>query len=90
MSANISSLKTKVAICKALVVLCTALWSQTWQMSATEKRTLQTFHQRCLRKITGVNYLYNVKNKETLKRTVQRDRSEKIREDQIGLVIWRE
>ena len=61
-------LGTKVAVYKACVLSVLLYGSETWSAYALQLNRLNTFHQRCLRKILGVQWSDRVSNTEVLEK----------------------
>ena len=73
MKAKNISLKTKLSLYNATVISVLLYGSETWQLYAADKKRLNAFHQRCLRRILKVSYRDHITNVEILKRTGQRE-----------------
>jgi len=66
-TSNTIDLKIKPQLYRT-IVLPTALYViETWRQTGAIARKLNTFHQRCLRKIMKISYLNHVTNEEVLK-----------------------
>mgnify|MGYP003407336564 FL=1 len=66
------------------IVLPTAIYaSETWKMTVKHAAKLDTFHQRCLRRILKVTWKDHVTNEEILRRTGQRRLRDSIAERRL-------
>ena len=61
-------LKTKAAVYRATVIPVLTYCCETWTLYASQRRRLEAFHMRCLRKIAGVKWWHKVTNEEVLRR----------------------
>ena len=57
--------------------------SETWQHYVADKKRINAFHQRCLRKILKVTYKDRVTNLEILQRTGKRNMHETLQERRL-------
>ena len=79
------SLKIKIQLCYS-IVLSTAIYAcETWKTSSKINQKLNTFHQRCLRKIMKITYLDRVTNEEVLARSGCRKLTEIITERRMKM-----
>ena len=68
------------------VVLPTAIYAcETWKRTATTDRCLNTFHQRCLRRILKITWQHRVRNEEVLRRAQTRTLGEIVSERRLRL-----
>ena len=61
--------KTKIQVYQACVLSTLLYGSESWTLYARQERRLNTFHQRCLRRILGVSWQDHVSNMEILQRS---------------------
>ena len=62
------TLRTKLAVYKAVVVTSLLYGCETWTLYRKQLRTLDPFHLRCLRKIMGISWEDRISNTEVLRR----------------------
>ena len=82
-SSKTLNLDTKIRL-YTTVVLPTAIHaSETWKMTVKHAAKLDTFHQRCLRRILKVTWKDHITNEEILRRTGQRRLRDSIAERRL-------
>ena len=67
------SLKTKLNLYHSTIVSILLYGSETWKIYAAEKKKLNAFHTRCLRKILGIKWQDKIRNEEVMRRTNERE-----------------
>lgn len=62
------TIKTKILVYQACVLSTLLYGSESWTPYARQERRLNTFHQRCLRRILGISWQDHISNNDILKR----------------------
>ena len=70
--------RIKVRLYESLVLSVLLYGSETWQMRKVDRRRIDGFHHKCLRKILGITYRDRVTNTEIRERTNQKSLAEVI------------
>lgn len=60
------TIKTKTQVYQACVLSTLLYGTESWTLYARQERRLNTFHQRCLRRILGISWQDHVPNKDVL------------------------
>ena len=63
------TLDTKLRIYQTLVLSVLLYAADTWTLLSADVRTLDAFHQKCLRQLLGIRWYNRVRNDEVLQRT---------------------
>ena len=61
--------RTKILVYKACILSTLLYGSETWTAYAHQEKRLNSFHMRCLRRITGISWQDKITNTEVLERT---------------------
>ena len=77
------NLKTKLNIYHATITSILLYGSETWKIYATERKKLNSFHPRCIRKMLGISWQDKVRNEEVLRRTGERNMMDIITERRL-------
>ena len=77
------NLKTKLNIYHATITSILLYGSETWKIYATERKKLNSFHLRCIRKMLGIRWQDKVRNEEVLRRTGERNMMDIITERRL-------
>ena len=62
------TIKTKTQVYQACLLSTLLYGSESWTVYARQERRLNTFHQRCLRRILGISWQDHVPNKDVLEK----------------------
>ena len=62
-------LDTKRGVCQTVVLSVLLYATDTWTLLLADVRTLDAFHQKCLRQLLGIQWYDGVRNDEVLQRT---------------------
>ena len=76
----------KVSLYNSLILSVALYACETWKITKKIAHKLDTFHQRCLRKILQVTWKHKIKNTEILEKTRQRNLSDIICERRLKLL----
>ena len=63
---NMLTINTKTKVYQACVLSTLMYGSESWSLYTRQERRLNSFHQRCLRRILGITWQNHVSNKEVL------------------------
>lgn len=75
--------KLKVKLLQTLVLPTCLYASETWKMSSKNRKKLDAFQQRCLRKILKITYRDRITNEEVYRRTSTQPLSQRIEKNRV-------